>query len=115
MKYETNIPDHVIDIFKKKYENYPCLTQTRNVTEDAIKVLTKKNKILWYSKFFDGNNLSIKEAAIDYSNNYKIMIYCKSKEDEKVYSLIIMSSEVNYEHVEFLLKGLNKYYTIDLI
>ncbi len=43
---EKNIvPDHVVDIFIKKYESYPCFTQTRNVTLEAIDVLTKKNKI----------------------------------------------------------------------
>jgi len=30
---EKNIvPDHVVDIFIKKYESYPCFTKTRNVT-----------------------------------------------------------------------------------
>jgi hypothetical protein len=113
---EKNIvPDHIIDIFLKKYELYPSFTQTRNVTVDAINVLTKKNKIVWFSKVFDGQNTFIKEALIDYSGTYKIMVYIKSKENEKIYKLIIMSVENSGANVDLLLKGLNKFYTIDLI
>ena len=44
---EKNIvPEHVLDIFVKKYEQFPCFIQTKNVTVDAINVLTKKIK--WY-------------------------------------------------------------------
>jgi hypothetical protein len=63
---EEIVPSHVIDIFLKKYETFPCFTQTRNVTLDAINVLTKKNKMIWFSKVFDGQNTHIKEALIDY-------------------------------------------------
>ncbi len=113
---EKNIvPEHVLDIFVKKYEQFPCFIQTRNVTVDAINVLTKKNKMVWFSKVFDGQNTLIKEALIDYSSTYKIMVYVKSKESEKIYKLIIMSSEDSGVNVDLLLKGLNKFYTIDRI
>ena len=113
---EKNIvPEHVLDIFVKKYEQFPCFIQTKNVTVDAINVLTKKNKMVWFSKVFDGQNTLIKEALIDYSSTYKIMVYVKSKESEKIYKLIIMSSEDSGVNVDLLLKGLNKFYTIDRI
>ena len=113
---EKNIvPVHVIDSFIKKYDLFPCFTQTRNITVEAINVLTKKNKMIWFSKVFDGQNTHIKEALIDYSTNYKIMIYVKSKESEKIYKLIILSLEDSGVNVDFLLKGLNKFYTIDAI
>jgi len=113
---EKNIvPDHVVDIFNKKYEVFPCFTQTRNVTLEAINVLTKKNKMVWFSKVFDGQNTYIREALIDYSTNYKIMVYAKTKESEKIYKLIIMSSEDSGVNLDLLLKGLNKFYTIDSI
>ena len=47
-KKEHKIPDHVINTYVEKYGQYPCITQTRNVTVDAIHVLTKKNKMLWF-------------------------------------------------------------------
>lgn len=113
---EKNIvPNHIVDIFIKKYESYPCFTQTRNVTLEAINVLTKKNKMVWFSKVFDGQNMYIRESLIDYSNKYKIMVYVKSKESEKIYKLIILSLEDSGVNVDFLLKGLNKFYTIDAI
>jgi hypothetical protein len=46
--------------------------------------------MVWFSKVFDGQNTLIKEALIDYSSTYKIMVYVKSKESEKIYKLIIM-------------------------
>jgi hypothetical protein len=112
---EFKIPEHIIDIFKKKYELYPCFIKTRNVVEGGIDVLTKKNKIVWFDKIFDGKNTHIKGALIDYSVSNKIMIYVKAKESEKVYELVILSSDESGVSVDLLLKGLNKYYTIDFI
>jgi hypothetical protein len=114
-KKNFKIPEHIIDFFKSKHEKYPCFTQTRNVIGDAITILTKKNKILWFDKFFDGENNFIKQALIDYSAIYKIMIYCRAIDQENTYTLFIMSTEENKDQVEFLTKGLNKYYTIDII
>ena len=113
---EKNIvPDHVVDIFNKKYELYPCFTQTRNVIHGAVDVLTKKNKILWFNKLYNGSESILREALIDYSTNYKIMVYIKMRGNEKVYKTIILSSEDSGVNVDLLLKGLNKFYTIDLI
>jgi hypothetical protein len=109
------VPDHIVDIFSKKHEIYPCFTQTRNVTYGAIDVLTKKNKIVWFNRLFDGSEVVIREALIDYSSNYKIMIYVKMKENERIYKLVILSSEESGVNVDLLLKGLNKFYTIELI
>jgi hypothetical protein len=114
-KKDFKVPDHIIDIFKKKYESYPCITQTRNVTSDAIEVLTKKNKILWFNKYFDGVSNIIKEGVIDYSTTYKIMVYIKSKEREKIYNLYALSTNESDVNLNLLLKGLNKFYTIDII
>jgi len=116
MKEEKKIvPRHIIDLFESKHKKYPCMTQTRNVIGGAITLLTKKNKILWFDKYYDGNSDFIREVLIDYSTNYKIMIYCSSMEKEKTYSLFILSTEDNTAQVDFLTKGLNKYYTIDII
>ena len=114
-KKDFKVPDHIIDIFKKKYELYPCFIKTRNVIEGGIEILTKKNNIIWFDKIFDGKNTHIKEALIDYSVNNKIMVYVKSKESEKVYELVVLSNQDSGVSVDLLLKGLNKYYTIDFI
>ena len=113
---EKNIvPDHIVDFFIKKYELYPCFTKTRNVIYGAVDVLTKKNKILWFNRLYDGSESILREALIDYSTNYKIMIYVKMKDNEKVYKTVILSSEDSGVNVDLLLKGLNKFYTIDLV
>ena len=112
---ENIVPDHIIDFFTKKYQLYPCFTQTKNVIAEAVNVLTKKNKIVWFNKLFDDGENIIREALIDYSSGNKIMIYVKVKEKEKVYKLVILSSEEGGVNVDFLLKGLNKFYTIDIL
>jgi hypothetical protein len=85
------------------------------VIAEAVNVLTKKNKIVWFNKLFDDGENIIREALIDYSSGNKIMIYVKVKEKEKVYKLVILSSEEGGVNVDFLLKGLNKFYTIDIL
>ena len=44
-KKEFKIPDHVINTYIKKYEQYPCITQTRNVIYSGVELLLKKNKL----------------------------------------------------------------------
>jgi len=41
-KKEFKIPDHVINTYIKKYEQYPCITQTRNVIYSGVELLLKK-------------------------------------------------------------------------
>jgi hypothetical protein len=113
-KKEHKIPDHVINTYVEKYGQYPCITQTRNVTVDAIHVLTKKNKMLWFYKVYN-DEFYIKQTLIDYSSLYKIMIFVNSKENEKIYKLFILSSNDGGTNIDLLIKGLNKFYTIDNI
>jgi len=109
------LPEHIIDFFIKKYDTYPCITQTRNVTSSAIDLLTKKNKLLWFYNNFNGEQTILKDGLIDYSATYKIMIYVSMVENEKVYKLFVISTIENQINVDLLLKGLNKFYTIDFL
>jgi hypothetical protein len=114
-KKDFQIPQHIIDLYVKKYEEYPCITQTRNVISNAIEVLTKKNKILWFYNIYDNETTILKDGVIDYSANYKIIVYFSMLEKEKTYKLFILSTTENKVNVDLLLKGLNKFYTIDMI
>lgn len=114
-KEEFEIPNHVIDIFSKKYEMYPCITQTRNVIYSAIELLLKKNKLIWFNNLSDGEKTILREGVIDYSTTYKIMIYCSKIQNEQIYKLFIFSTTENKINLDLLLKGLNKFYTIDNI
>lgn len=112
-KNKNIVPDFIINMYEKKHMQLPCITQTRNVTEGAIETLLKKNKLVWFNKFYDGQKNIIKEGLIDYSNTYKIMVYINEK--EKVYKLFILSTTESEMNVDLLIKGLNKFFTIDMI
>ena len=114
-KKEFKIPDHVINTYIKKYEQYPCITQTRNVIYSGVDLLLKKNKLEWFNNLFDGENTFLKEGFIDYSATYKIMIYVSMVKNEKIYRNFILSTTENKNNLDLLLKGLNKFYTIDNI
>ena len=114
-KKPFKIPDHVIDIFSKKYEMYPCITQTRNVIYSGIELLLKKNKLIWFNNLSDGETTILREGLIDYSSTYKMMIYVSIVGNEKIYKLFIFSTTENKNNLDLLLKGLNKFYTIDKI
>lgn len=112
-KNKNIVPDFIIKMYEKKHAQYPCITQTRNVTQVGIETLLKKNKLAWSNKYYDGQTRFIREGLIDYSTNYKIMIYINEK--EKVYKLFILSTTESEMNVDLLIKGLNKYFTIDMI
>jgi hypothetical protein len=114
-KKTYTIPKNIIDFFEKKYNEYPCITQTPNVVYGAIEQLNKKNKILWYNNLFNGSETIIKEAIIDFSTNFKTMVFVSNVENERVYRLFILSTTENKFNVDILIKGLNKFYTIDLV
>ena len=114
-KKEFKIPDHVIDAYINKYEQYPCITQTKNVIYSGIELLLKKNKLLWFNNFSDGENTLLREGLIDYSSTYKMMIYVSMVRNEKLYRNFIFSTTENKNNLDLLLKGLNKFYTIDII
>jgi hypothetical protein len=114
-KKEFKIPDHVINTYIKKYEQYPCITQTRNVIYSGVELLLKKNKLEWFNNFFDGENTTLMEGFIDYSSIYKIMIYVSIIGNEKIYKIHILSTTENKGNLDLLLRGLNKFYTIDIL
>jgi len=43
------------------------------------------------------------------------MIYVESKKNEKVYKLVILSPSEVTTNIDLLIKGLNKFFTIDKI
>jgi hypothetical protein len=111
-KIEFKIPDHVIDFFISNYQKYPSIVNTRNISKEGLSKLTEKNNIEWSKSFFDGKKHYYNEGLIKYGNN-KILMYFKKLEHENVFKLNILYSLEDNEHLNFLLVGLNKYYTID--
>lgn len=114
MSDKNLVPNHIIDIYEKKYNVYPCLTQTKNVTVGAIEVLTKKNKILWFNHFTDGNDVIKNEGLVNYSDTHSVSVYYKRFENGGHYKLIILSTCENINVVLLLIKGLTKFFTFEL-
>lgn len=112
-KNKNIVPDFIIKLYEKKHTKYPCITQTRNVTQGAIDTLLKKNKLIWFDKFYDGERNILREGLIDYSTTYKIMVYII--ENEKIYKLFILSTTESEMNVDLLIKGLGRFFTIDII
>jgi hypothetical protein len=110
---EKNIvPDHVVAHFLTKHNDYPCIIKTRNITLDGVVKLYEKNKLCWYNAEFDGTQMNYLQGLIQYGKN-KIMIYFERVHNENVYKLKILNTLENIEIVYLLLKGINRYYTID--
>lgn len=114
-KKDFKVPDHVINSYIEKYGQYPCITQTKNVIYSGIELLLKKNKLLWFNNFSDGENTILREGLIDYSSTYKMIIYISIVKNEKIYRNFILSTTEYKNNMDLLLKGLNKFYTIDNI
>jgi len=109
-KKENTIPEHVINIFLKKYENYPSITRLRNITYDGLKTLMVKNKRLWYNKILLSDFTIDLEGVIEYG---KLIVYYDRNKDENVYKLYILNDGVEDQTFTLLINGLKKFYTIN--
>lgn len=106
------IPENIISDFMLRHIEYPSIIITKNVTRDGVVKLYEKNKLVWYVATHDGKVLDYKEGLIQYGKN-KIMIYFSKLENENVFKLKILNTLDSKEIVYLLLKGIDKYYTID--
>jgi len=109
-KIEKVLPDNVVDLYVKKYNNYPCITRTRNITYEGLKVLFEKNKRLWYDKINLIDLIIELEGLIEYG---KLMIYYMRNKDENVYKIFILNDGVEDQTYSLLINGLKKYHTFN--
>ena len=107
---EKVLPQHVLDLYLKKYENYPCITRTRNITIDGLNTLFEKNKKIWYDRFNLIDLVIELEGVIEYG---KLMIYYKRNKDENIYKLYILNEGSEDQTFTLLINGLKKYYTFN--
>jgi hypothetical protein len=107
---ENIIPEHVIQIFIKKYESYPSITRIRNIIYDGLNTLMVKNKRLWYNKILLPDLTVELEGVIEYG---KLFIYYKKNKDENIYKIYILNEGVEDQTFTLLINGLKKYYTIN--
>lgn len=106
------LPSYITEKYQDLFSLLPSIIQTKNITKEGIDELTKKNKLIWFRKFFDGNKLYNMEGLISYGSKPD-MIYYDKVENENVYKFYILTNGENNEAIFFLIKSLNKYNTID--
>lgn len=114
MEKEELIPGHVFERFKNKFknDNYPNIVRTLNIKKDGLDILTNKNKVIWSSTVFDGNNFHFIEGIIWWGSN-DVFIYFEKIENDSSYKLFILTLDL--DNIKTLLVGLNKFYTIDKV
>jgi hypothetical protein len=111
-KKEFKIPEHIIERYVKQNADYPSTIQTRNVIFDCVDQLKLKNKTLWSSSYYDGDVTYIKDGLLKYGSD-DVMLFFSGINNERVYRLFILYNTDNPNNVFLLLRGLNKFFTID--
>ncbi len=109
---EFILPKYITERYVESFSVFPSIIRTKNITKEGIDELTKKNKIVWFNKFFDGNKYHNLEGLITYGSKSD-MIYYDKVESENIYKLYVLTNGENSEAISFLIKSLNKYNTID--
>jgi hypothetical protein len=106
------IPNNIIDIFLTKNKIYPSIIKTKNIVKDGFNLLKEKNESIWLYSDYDGVNVILKEGLLKYGKT-DVYVYFKRVEHENVYNINVLYLLKDTENLNFLLKGLNKYFTID--
>jgi hypothetical protein len=106
------IPNNIIDIFLTKNKIYPSIIKTKNIVKDGFNLLKEKNESIWLYSDYDGVNIILKEGLLKYGKT-DVYVYFKRVEHENVYNINVLYLLKDTENLNFLLKGLNKYFTID--
>ena len=113
------IPKHIIEIFKKTFDEYPSITKFKIDKQDVLNKMFLKSKIIWYEDKFnmDGgiNNTKIlyeydSSGILVFIKKIKKSDYpLKDEELKKSYMVFILSKINKKNMVEFTLqKSLNR-------
>ena len=112
MEKEKVIPQHILD-YCKEIENSilePNVIRTRNITKLGLDTLMEKNQLEWFSSIHDEDVFHYMEGLIRWGKN-NVWLYFKKIDNDSTYKLYILT--VRNQDVLMLLRGLNKYFTID--
>lgn len=107
------IPDHVFKTYKHKFnlELYPNIVRTRNITKEGLDLLISKNILLWSQSIYTDTYNYI-EGIITWGKE-NVIVYFKRVDNDNSFNIFILNDK--QESINLLLKGLNKYFTIDQI
>lgn len=114
MDKDKLIPDHVFDTFENNFktESHPNIIRTRNITKDGLDILINKNKVLWSSTIYDVGEYNYIAGTVKWGTN-EVLVYFEKVTDNSTYKVFILTTDLN--HINMLLIGLNKFFTIDRI
>ncbi len=107
-----DIPDNVLEIFKKHFEFIPSETFVGGVKKEGVDILLKKNELVWFKRFTNSNIEIYKEGIVKYGTN-NVYIYFNKNEDESIYKLVILSNGIKDDiTLKILINGLKSYFTV---
>jgi len=103
------LPDCVIEIFKKDFEVIPSETFIGSIKKDGIDLIVKKNEILWYKKVIHQNQEILNEGVVGYGA-HRMYIYFKRDEGGSSYRLTILTVGSKDDiTLKMLINGLKPY------
>jgi len=114
MEKEKEIPQHILD-YCKEIENSvlePNVIRTRNITKLGLDTLMEKNVTEWSSSVHYEDVYRYMEGLIRWGKN-NVWLYFNKNDNDSTYKLYILTFK--NQEVVMLLRGLNKYFTIDRV
>ncbi len=112
MEKEKEIPQHIL-YYCKETENSvlePNIIRTRNITKLGLDTLMEKNLIEWSSSVYHEDTYLYMEGLIRWGSN-NIWLYFNKIDNDPTYKLYILTFA--NQDILMLLRGLNKFFTID--
>jgi hypothetical protein len=112
MEKEKEIPQHILDYCKKTQDSVlePNIIRTRNITKLGLDTLMEKNLIEWSSSVYHEDTYLYMEGLIRWGSN-NIWLYFNKIDNDPTYKLYILTFA--NQDILMLLRGLNKFFTID--
>jgi hypothetical protein len=112
MEKEKEIPQHILDYCKETENSVlePNIIRTRNITKLGLDTLMGKNLIEWSSSVYHEDTYLYMEGLIRWGSN-NIWLYFNKIDNDPTYKLYILTFA--NQDILMLLRGLNKFFTID--
>jgi len=114
MEKEKEIPQHILDYCKEIQDSLlePNVIRTRNITKLGLDTLMEKNILEWSSSIHYDDVYHHMEGLIRWGKN-NVWLYFNKIDNDSTYKLYILTFK--NQDVVMLLRGLNKYFTIDRV
>ena len=114
MEKEKEIPQHILNYCKETENSVlePNIIRTRNITKLGLDTLMEKNLIEWSSSVYHEDTYLYMEGLIRWGSN-NIWLYFNKIDNDPTYKLYILTFA--NQDILMLLRGLNKFFTIDKI